>query len=528
MSGSARILRRLVLGAAVACWVPAGVTAQAGCRYADDGNDVLNSITIPGGDRVTYISNPHFLCEDGVQIWADSAVAYAAQAMSLLIGSVRYRDRARELRADQARYFSNVGRLQAQGRLHVTNTEDGSEIENGDLVYLREAEYRAEEEMTVTTGRDGVRPRALVQPAPADSVTSDSIASDSVTADAGPPVPYTVVADKLVLRGAGYFNATGTVEIERDSLLAFGDSAEYTETSDRLVLVGSARVESGSYDLVGRTIHLGTAQSGTTEIRALRQAVLSGEDLRLTAPQIALYVTDGALERLVAVPFSAVGTAADTTLAPTDSTDAERPVATSESFELTGDSIEVAAPAEVVERIFAAGGARSVSHARDSLNVEGLPELARYDWLEGDTVVVSLRQVADSLRPPSADSAGTEYQVERIVARVGARSLYRLPPEDSTAVAGVDAPALHYVMGDEITIVMLDGEVEAMEVVGQTRGVHLEPLRSRAAPADSAMAPNADSAAVTLNLPRVPSPDSSPRPPVGDPPARGAEPWTRR
>ena len=512
MRPRASVLRRLLLGAVAACALPTAAAAQRGCQYAE-GTEELNSIAAAGGERITYIRRPHFACDDGVEIWADSAVAYSQQGMSILIGSVRYLDRARELRADQARYFSQVGRLQAQGRVRVTNSDDGSVIENGDLVYLREADYRAEEEMVVTTGRDGLRPRAMVRPD----------APDSVAADAEPPSPYTVVADRIVLRGAGYFNATGTVEIERDSLFAFADSAEYEETSDRLVLVRSARVESAAYELVGRTITLGTADSGTNEIRALRDAVLTGEDLRLTAPQIVLHVTDGAIERLVAVPLVEPDSTA------TEDADLARPVAIAESFELTADSLELTAPAEVVDRIFAAGQARSVSHARDSLNVDGLPELAQYDWLEGDTVIVMLRPVAtDSL---SADSASAgEYEVERIVARVGARSLYRLPPEDSTAVAGVDLPAVHYVMGDEITIVMsLDGEVEVMEVVGQTRGVHFEPLRpgSTDAPADSSAVARPDAPTMTLNDGRTPATDpTAPRPP-GAAPARGGQPWIR-
>ncbi len=508
-------LRRLLLGAAAAFGLPLWATeaaAQEGCSYADDGNNELLSQALPGGGQVTYIKNPHFLCEDGVQIWADSAVAYSAQGMSQLIGSVRYRDQARELRADQARYFSDVGRLQAQGHVHVTN-EDGSVIENGDLVYLRETDRREVEDMTVTTGRDGLRPRALVRPAP----------SDSAAVDAEPPSPYTVVADRIVLRGAGYFNATGTVEIERDSLFAFADSAEYEEASDGLILVGSARVESASYDLVGRTITLGTSEGGTTEIRALRDAVLTGEDLSLTAPQIVLHVADGSVERLVAVPLAELG---DINSADVDSADTARPVANAQGFELTADSLELTAPAEVVERIVAAGQARSVSHARDSLNVEDLPEIARFDWLEGDTIVVTLRPVSDSAQVAADSTAGGNYEVERIVARVGARSLYRMPPEDSTAVVGVDAPALHYVMGDEITIVMNQGEVEVMEVVGQTRGVHLEPLRPGGSPRDTLVAAS-DTAAVTMNDVRRPARIPTTPLPAGTAPARGAKPWTR-
>ncbi len=507
----ALIPRRLLLGAIAAWTIPVGVAAQRGCQYAE-GTEELNSIAAPGGDRITYIRRPHFACDDGVEIWADSAVAYSAQAMSILIGSVRYLDRARELRADQARYFSQVGRLQAQGRLHVTNSDDGSVIENGDLVYLREADYRAEEEMVVTTGRDGLRPRAMLRPE----------APDSVAAGAEPPSPYTVVADRIVLRGAGYFNATGTVEIERDSLLAFADSAEYEETSDLLVLVGTARVESAAYELVGRTITLGTAGSGTNEIRARRDAVLTGEDLRLTAPLIVLHLTDGAIERLVAVPL------AEPDSAVAEAEDLARPVAVAEGFELTADSLELTSPAEVVERIFAAGRARSVSHARDSLNVDVLPELAQYDWLEGDTIVVMLRPTTD---PLAADSAAAgAYEVERIVARVGARSLYRLPAEDSTAVAGVDPPAVHYVMGDTITIVMNDeGEVEVMEVVGQTRGVHFEPLRPGGtdAPADSSAAPSPDFSTMTQNDRRAPVTDPAAPRPRGAPPPAGGQPWIR-
>ena len=59
---------------------------------------------------------------------------------------------------------------------------------------------------------------------------------------------------------------------------------------------------------------------------------------------------------------------------------------------------------------------------------------------------------------------------------MGARSLYRLIPSDTAALPGIDAPAIHYVMGDEITIIMNEGEADQLEVQGRTRGFHLEPL----------------------------------------------------
>src|SRR5690606_1741735 len=66
-----------------------------------------------------------------------------------------------------------------------------------------------------------------------------------------------------------------------------------------------------------------------------------------------------------------------------------RPHAVAADFEITADSLDVLAPSEALERIFAAGRARSISHGRDSLNADVLPELARTDWLEGDTLVVT-------------------------------------------------------------------------------------------------------------------------------------------
>ncbi|HET9949282.1 MAG TPA: hypothetical protein VFQ22_10200 [Longimicrobiales bacterium] len=504
--------------ACVAALDAAPAAAQEGCVFGEEGNDLYVQRTLPGMGTVTWITRPHFVCEDGVQLWADSAVAYQADQMSHLIGSVRYVDATRELLADEARYFSDVARLQAQGHVRVTNLEDGSVIEHGDLVYLRVAEFRDEESLTVTTGSDGIRPRATLHR------DSGGAAGDE------PRAPYVVVGDRIFLRGSEYFTAVGDVVIEQDSLLAFADSAEQVQALELLTLVGSARVQGTSYELVGRTIEIGTADGDASEVRALRDAVLTGEDLLLTAPQIRLYLVDGTLERLVAVPLpEAEGTEPE-------EGDRTRPLAVAEDLELTGDSLELVAPGGEVESIFAAGSARSVSHARDSLNVESLPEIARSDWLEGDTIVVTLSRVpADSSAQNGTGEDESEFEVEQVVARVDARSLYRLLPEDTTARAGVDPPAVHYVVGDEITIHMRDGAVEEMVVVGQTRGVHLEPLSgasadSAAAPdsalavPDSALAPPDSAAATPFGLaPGVPA-GSTPPPDPWSPPAGRAAP----
>ena len=217
---------------AASLWLAAGVLlasaptlrAQGSCQFGAGTGD-YRSVDIPGAGRVTYVGRPHFVCSDGVHIWADSAVAYSAQNMSHLLGSVRYRDRTRELRADEARYFSQAARIQATGHVFVLDTVQGSEIENGELVYLRKASFREQEQITVTTGPDGVRPRArlYMKPAAADSASPGPLPDSAVTGDtaaaAVPPVrpveersdtakvPYLVVGDRLFLQGDQYFLA---------------------------------------------------------------------------------------------------------------------------------------------------------------------------------------------------------------------------------------------------------------------------------------------------------------------------------
>jgi lipopolysaccharide export system protein LptA len=459
-----------VWGAAAA--IPAG--AQEGCEFGDQGNDVVVSRTIPGVGRVTYVTRPHFVCRGGLQIWADSAVAYGDRGMSHLIGAVRYLETGRELHADEARYFSNEGRLQANGDVSVRDDAQGSSIHNGDLVYLLETDFRDVAEMTVTTGADRLRPVAVLAAPP----------PDSGSASERPQSPYTVEGDRIFLRGSGYFAASGTVEIVRDSLFAYADSSEYDEAGDGLALEGAARVDGADYTLTGRRITMSPPGGTESEIHAVRDARLTGEGLLLTSAQIFLFLRDDALDRLVATP---IVRRAD---ADSDSVDLVRPRAVVDDFVLDADSLEVNSPAERIERVFAAGSARSVSTSSDSLNVERLPDVARTDWLEGDTVIVTFA-------PPVAGVEGEEREVDQIVARGGARSLYRLPASDSTARAGTDPPAVHYVVGGEIRIVLEAGEVEAMHVVGQTSGVHLEPLR-RVPPADTTVA---DSAATGARIP---------------------------
>jgi hypothetical protein len=289
-----------------------------------------------------------------------------------------------------------------------------------------------------------------------------------------------VVADRLHLVGEGYFEAVGNAEIDRDSLHATAQRAEYTETVGLLQLEGRARVEGSTYDLLGDQILLDLPGGAIRRVTARRSAVLTGDEIRLDAPVIFLYLADGLLDRLVATPMSPA--AADSVSEQPDSTLLAQPVATADEFVLRADSVDVRAPAQQLDRIFAVGRARGESLGRDSLNVASLPPVARSDWLEGDTIVATFEPVPPAPSTdmsPAADTASRDYELKELVASGTARSLYRLLPADSTVRPGVDPPAVHYVTGTRITIAMAGGDVDRMQVEGPTRGYHLEPAGVR-------------------------------------------------
>ena len=526
--------------------IPSRIAAQEDCDFIAPTRS-MQFTTLTGGATITYLGAPHMMCRDGIEIWADSAVEYSAQSMQHMMGSVRFIDANGELNADEARYFPEQGRLQANGHVFVQDTLQGFTIRNGNLVYLRATDFREEPQTTVTIAADGIQPHAILRMRPAEPrpesiepTAPDTIAADStgtalsaealvLPVDAGPHrqgSPYIVDGNRIFIQGDRYFRATGDVEIERDSLNAFADSVEYDQVAGRILLEGSARVDGPTYDLVARTITLGMDGDDIDEVRAVRDAVLNGNEVVLTAPEIRIYLLDDLLDRLVAVMAPAPP---DVMLV--DSADA-RPVAQADDFEVTADSIEVIAPGEALERIFAGGMARSVSRARDSLNVETLPEIARTDWLEGDTVIVMFvpADTSESLGP-AADTAQAAYRIDRIIAQGDARSLYRLPPSDTAAVLGEDEPAVHYVVGDEITIVMVEGDVDRMEVDGHTRGMHLEPVRvmedSLAAPSLGVDTTTALDTTSVGGSPRGTTPQEPSRPPGSRTPSSDGHPQIR-
>jgi lipopolysaccharide export system protein LptA len=339
-------------------------------------------------------------------------------------------------------------------------------------------------------------------------------------------IPYEIDARQFILEGNRYFRATGNVVVKRDSLNAVADSLEYEKDQGALFLSKSARVTTPQIDLGADNIRLAIPEDEIREALATGDGVLEGEDLRLVSPIIHLSFTDGIMERLIA--FRDIQ--ADSVRAEMDETALEqerlrkgaprqvvrelgftefptRPYALVQDFALQGDSLEVMAPGEVLSEVWAIGSARGESTGPDSLTTEETPELIARDWLEGDTIITFFGEKIDSLSdtddplddplpelsraPQEADSTGADYRLERLVARGNARSMYRMAPSDSTLVEEGNLFAIHYVVGDEITVLLNEaGEAEKMEVKGETRGIHLEPVGRGGVVVDSTVVPD--------------------------------------
>ncbi len=535
-------------------WTTARAQASPGEGCEVPHFDRLTNLALSNGSRVSYFSAPTILCAEGLRISADSAVVYEATDYTQLFGNVVFQDPDSRLTADRANYFNQEDRLRAWGGVVLTDLKEGSVIHGDTIIMVRAGPGRPEDVLTVL----GRRPRARLYPrrqpvsaqneilpedslgAPApDSVgppSADSAGAPALRPDSteGPPLrpdsarvpnpeasrppsqppsleertPWDIDAQRIFLEGSRYFRAMGDVFIHRDSVDAVANSVEYDGEEGILTLTREARLNTSDFELSAQDIRMDIPQDDIREIEARDESLLEGEDLQLLAPIIRMYLTDGELDRLVAVRDSALDSI------PQEMLDQRtphpralelgfplfpiRPHAFAQDFLLQGDSIEVEAPGNVMEEVKAMGTARGESMAGDSLNTEETPPLIRRDWLEGDTIVAVLSPVDDSQGPedpaeaspearqppaaarmdaPEAQSDSSRYRLDRLIAQGSARSLYRLPPSDSTMADEENRLAIHYVVGDEITILMTEGEVDRMEVKGSTRGIHLEPVK---------------------------------------------------
>ncbi|MYH52957.1 MAG: hypothetical protein F4139_08395, partial [Gemmatimonadetes bacterium] len=405
---------------------------------------------------------------------------------------------------------------------------------------------------------------AGIPPEPETEAEGEVVPADTPV-DSVTPLPYHVEAPRIMIDGRRFFRAGGGVVVTRDSLRALGDSLDYDQDVGSMLILGEASVEDSGFRLKGLSVSVTPTAGLDEEILAREEAELTGEDVLMTAPAIRLFLEDGQVGRLVALPavpplpgegaealdtagltpgdaarVRAMAEAAAAAAAAEDSLNAPdsvpRPSVVAAEFNLTGDSIEVLSPGQVLDVVTAVGAARADAMGQDSLVGEELPEVARNDWMEGETIIA--RFVTDeSAEDTAAADPGPSprrARLETLTAVNDARSLYRLhrsdtiqadgdtsdvaaaPAPDDLAQPGEEAPAgaddpgaspddpaatgedpeasgpvdeecdttwadgeappeLHYVMGNQITIFLEGRKVVKMEVAGRTAGYHFEP-----------------------------------------------------
>ncbi len=329
----------------------------------------------------------------------------------------------------------------------------------------------------------------------------DSVLGDPPVVDTVALSPYEIDAERFVLEGRRYFRAGGSVMVVRDSLTAFGDSLDYDQEVGSMSIVGGARVEGQDYLLTARTISVTPSTGLREELLARHRAILSGRQVDMNAPAIRMYLDGGLVNRLVAIgtvpalpgepqPLDTEGLspgdaarvqalAADPgdteEAAPTDSL--FKPTVAADAFNLSGDSIDVLSPGQVLQLVTAVGSARAEGEEDDTAAVAAaaLPDAARRDWMEGDTIYARFASAGDSVggavagdsaggagAGDSADSlaagdstddaadsraagdsslgtGGEGSRLETMTAVGGARSLYRLVQADTLGTDSVGA-----------------------------------------------------------------------------------------
>jgi len=349
-------------------------------------------------------------------VQADSAAWYSDRDRVDFIGRVRFRDSAMTLEARTASYYVRLERLDAAGDVRLVNLETGSDLAGPVLTYWRAAPGVRDTADLVASGRPTVHYRQASDPA---------------------ENPYTIVGERVRLRGSDQAWAGGTVSVVRGDFEAEADSAALDAGGGRGLLVGHAEVRGRGatpYSLTGRLIRFRLADHRLTWVQAEGAAEAMSSAWRLTADTIAFDLVNDQI---------ADGTAWGDSL---------RPHARSDRYTMRADSLVLETPGQQLREIRGYGSALATA-ARDSL--DGQP-----DWVAGDSLAAVF------------DTAGSgKPQLRTLDARGRAKAYYRVYHEDGAALAGIN-----YSRGRRILVAFSERGVDRVRVLGEGDGVYLEPI----------------------------------------------------
>jgi lipopolysaccharide export system protein LptA len=457
----------LVLGLALLA-VPSIADAQAGaCQLID--SQTFERRT-QAGFQTIYIVAPVVSCTGGARITANEGTLYEVSREIHMNGNVDFRDPERRLRSQHATYSSVTGRLWATGDVVFTDLTEGMTLRGPELEYYRAMPGRPQSHAIATQ-----RPHLTLLPRtrPGEERVADA-------------EPVEIDADRMTMMGNEQYTATGRVEIQRSDFQAFSHEARVDQMNERMELRGRARIQGEQFDLMGEAIDLALPGDRLERILAQRDAELIGEDLRIDAQEIQLFFADDLLQRMVARQGG---------------TSNVRPIATARAFRLEADSLDALTPGQRLDRVIAIGTARG-----ESLDTTNVPQgrIARAaaagtltagdrDWILGDTVIsyfaaatgdtatgdTAAVETAAAFSAAQTPPPEGEMQMERIVARGAAQSLYRI---ENSQNGTRQRPGLNYLVGETIELNFRDGELSVADVRGLQRGLYLDPEEAPATP----------------------------------------------
>jgi lipopolysaccharide export system protein LptA len=468
-------------------------SAQMICTILQVRNTYTENIGTPY--ETTVVDSVQLTCPDGSSLSADQAHSSVATQIITLTGHVNYTDGKKRVTSESAQYFKNAGLLQARGNVVVTDIETKSRVEAPALDYFRQNERNPEARMVTSGGRG----RAVIQ----QRSRSDSIGAirrDSTVVD----------ADVIEIAGERAFRGIGNAVIKREDIRGYGNDLRYDQTGGQMQLAQEARVESEKYQLYGDTIRaLLTEGEDLREVRSIRNARLTAEDIRVTSPFLTIELDSGAVNRLVATrPADAAGKPDG------------MPEVLSTSFNLRADSIDARAPGQKLERVDAVGHAfgERIDTAAGPPQAGELPQYLTHDWVTGDTIVATFtvdtaaaaraaarRAAAPTLERADRSSSAASTDVSAAndgrvleslvvsgVPGAPASATLRMKIEDRDSAAAVPAVAdaspakppeweFHHTLADRIIVEFEKGEVAHLDLKGNVNGLYLTPASRTAA-----------------------------------------------
>lgn len=358
---------------------------------------------------------------------ADSAEQFQVPGIVNLYGNVVYEEPGKiRIAAGHATYFTQEGRLYADGDVVATHIGTGSRFSGPTIEYYREMPDRPVARMI----------------APSRS-TAQVVQKDSMGRLSPPTV---IVANRFEDAGDSLLMAWGDVVIDRDQLNARADSSSFDKLRESARLVRGARVTNRDstqrFTLVGDTIDLFSTQRQLDRVVAIHKANATSSDMILESEIIDIRLDGQSLKEAFAF-----GTG--------------RSKAHTSEQDVEADSLRILMADKEVRQVHAVGGAVAIG-TPDSTRIR----TDRKDVLRGDRIFAYF----DSTPRVGADSA-RKVRIREIRSLGNASSLFHM----ATGKGREAPPGINYVKGGRIVVAFDTGSVRTVNVDSSATGVYLEP-----------------------------------------------------